>query len=232
MGLVVMGEGDHARPLLIHRISKGNAYQRQGGEPRLHLGFMVTSAEASSGTLPKWELPAAYDPSMPALLPADDTIISWTDPEIGTDIALSFQVSSLAAGAFLFCCPLHLTGPAAAVILKTPASLPVQEARGCNYIWEQVLHVQESSSPPHDDDNPGGGIDSALFGPRRLGGGGGLDDFDAAGPAGRYDGRGAGYGCEVFGSVEGSFAAELVQHITCNRCALLRLPVSPQRWVL
>lgn len=112
VGLVVMGEGDHARPLLIHRISKGNAYQRQG----------------------------------------DDTIISWTDPDIGTDIALSFQ-----------------------------------EARGCNYIWEQVLHVQESSSPPHDDGNPGGGIDSALFGPRRLGGGGGLDEFDAAGPAGRYD---------------------------------------------
>lgn len=31
---------------------------------------------------------------------ADDTIISWTDPEIGTDIALSFQASSRAkAGA-------------------------------------------------------------------------------------------------------------------------------------
>lgn len=34
-----------------------------------------------------------------------------------------------------------------------PATLPAccsacpQEARGCNYIWEQVLHVQESSSP-------------------------------------------------------------------------------------
>jgi hypothetical protein len=27
---------------------------------------------------------------------ADDTIITWTDPEIGTDIALSFQVRQLA----------------------------------------------------------------------------------------------------------------------------------------
>ena len=70
----------------------------------------------------------------------------------------------------------------------------MQEARGCNYIWEQVLHVQESSSPPHDDGSPGAGIDGALFGPRRLGGGGGMDDFDAAGPAGRYDGEGEGPG--------------------------------------
>ncbi len=31
VGLVVMGEGDRSRPLLIHRISKDNAYQRQGG---------------------------------------------------------------------------------------------------------------------------------------------------------------------------------------------------------
>lgn len=33
VGLVVMGEGEGARPLLIHRISKENQYQRQGGEP-------------------------------------------------------------------------------------------------------------------------------------------------------------------------------------------------------
>lgn len=32
VGLVVMGESHLSRPLLIHRISKGNAYQRQGGE--------------------------------------------------------------------------------------------------------------------------------------------------------------------------------------------------------
>lgn len=70
-----------------------------------------------------------------------------------------------------------------------PALLLLQEARGCNYIWEQVLHVQDSSSPPHDDGSPGAGIDGALFGPQRLGGGAGLDDFDPAGPAGRYDGE-------------------------------------------
>ncbi|KAL4418834.1 hypothetical protein ABPG77_004074 [Micractinium sp. CCAP 211/92] len=113
VGLVVMGESDHTRPLLVHRISKDNAYQRQG----------------------------------------DDTIITWTDPEIGTDIALSFQ-----------------------------------EARGCNYIWEQVLHVQESSSPRAVGN---GGHADAPYGPRRLGGPGGhLDDFDTAGPVGpggRFD---------------------------------------------
>lgn len=32
VGLVVLGESDHTRPLLVHRISKENAYQRQGGE--------------------------------------------------------------------------------------------------------------------------------------------------------------------------------------------------------
>ncbi len=32
VGLVVMGESGHTRPLLVHRISKENAYQRQGGE--------------------------------------------------------------------------------------------------------------------------------------------------------------------------------------------------------
>lgn len=37
----------------------------------------------------------------------DDTIITWSDPEVGTDIALSFQ-----------------------------------EARGCNYVWGQILEVQ------------------------------------------------------------------------------------------
>ncbi|PSC74221.1 Serine threonine-phosphatase 4 regulatory subunit 3 isoform B [Micractinium conductrix] len=113
VGLVVMGEGANMSPLLLHRISRENTYQRQG----------------------------------------DDTIITWTDPEIGTDIALSFQ-----------------------------------EARGCNYIWEQVLHVQESSSP-----RAGGGGDmaDAPYGPRRFGGGGPNEgDYDVAGPggpAGRYD---------------------------------------------
>ncbi|EFN53416.1 hypothetical protein CHLNCDRAFT_58505 [Chlorella variabilis] len=111
VGLVVMGEGEGARPLLIHRISKENQYQRQG----------------------------------------DDTIITWTDPEIGTDIALSFQ-----------------------------------EARGCNYIWEQVLHVQESSSPR-------GGSPGSPYGPRALGGGGQPDDFDVGGQ-GRYDEMGPGMG--------------------------------------
>ncbi|KAL4459208.1 hypothetical protein ABPG75_014073 [Micractinium tetrahymenae] len=117
VGLVVLGESDHTRPLLVHRISKDNAYQRQG----------------------------------------DDTIITWTDPEIGTDIALSFQ-----------------------------------EARGCNYIWEQVLHVQESSSPRAGLGGVGNvGHADAPYGPRRLGGPGGhLDDFDVAepvGPGGRFD---------------------------------------------
>lgn len=118
VGLVVMGENDHTRPLLIHRISKDNTYQRQG----------------------------------------DDTIITWTDSEIGTDIALSFQ-----------------------------------DPRGCNHIWEQVLHVQESSSPRGAGN---GDHADAPYGPRRLGDGAGMDDFDVGG---RYDDLG-GMGSEPSGS--------------------------------
>ena len=50
VGLVVVSEEDQ-QPLLVHRISREDIYQRQGG----------------------------------------DTIITWTDPDIHTDIALSFQ---------------------------------------------------------------------------------------------------------------------------------------------
>ncbi|EEH55088.1 uncharacterized protein MICPUCDRAFT_19362 [Micromonas pusilla CCMP1545] len=50
VGLVVVSEEDQ-QPLLVHRISREDIYQRQGG----------------------------------------DTIITWTDPDINTDIALSFQ---------------------------------------------------------------------------------------------------------------------------------------------
>ena len=50
VGLVVVSEEDQ-QPLLVHRISREDIYQRQGG----------------------------------------DTIITWTDPGIHTDIALSFQ---------------------------------------------------------------------------------------------------------------------------------------------
>ena len=44
VGLVVMGEGDQPRPLLIHRISPDNAYQRQGGERCLHTSSGVAYA--------------------------------------------------------------------------------------------------------------------------------------------------------------------------------------------
>ncbi|KAL4852743.1 Serine/threonine-protein phosphatase 4 regulatory subunit 3 [Chlorella vulgaris] len=108
VGLVVMGEGESPRPLLIHRITRDTTYQRQG----------------------------------------DDTIITWTDPEIGTDIALSFQ-----------------------------------EVRGCSYIWEQVLHVQESSgSSPRI--GPISGPPQSLSHVRSLGMSSAMDDFDTAG---RYE---------------------------------------------
>ncbi|KAI3423413.1 hypothetical protein D9Q98_010630 [Chlorella vulgaris] len=108
VGLVVMGEGESPRPLLIHRITRDTTYQRQG----------------------------------------DDTIITWTDPEIGTDIALSFQ-----------------------------------EVRGCSYIWEQVLHVQESSgSSPRI--RPISGPPQSLDHVRSLGMSSAMDDFDTAG---RYE---------------------------------------------
>lgn len=67
--------------------------------------------------------------------------------------------------------------------------ISLQEARGCNYIWEQVLHVQESSSP-RAGGGAGSGGDGGMYGPRRMGDAGTMDDFDVgmAGPAGRYDG--------------------------------------------
>ncbi len=48
------------------------------------------------------------------LLPADDTIISWTDLEIGTDIALSFQVSAPATLLLLPLLLMQCLGAAAA----------------------------------------------------------------------------------------------------------------------
>ena len=177
------------------------------GQNVVGLHFPVATAGSAS------EPHSATAPKLAEMhwLCADDTIISWTDPEIGTDIALSFQVGSRRRWP-LHCCRLAGAVPALGLLrcrsrlwhsarlaatqhslpaphAYSPALPPLQEARGCNYIWEQVLHVQESSSPPHDDGSPGAGIDGALFGPRRLGGGG-LDDFDPAGPAGRYDGEG------------------------------------------
>lgn len=77
VGLVVMGEGDAPRPLLIHRISRDNAYQRQGGACLAELCCALACAPskprcARTALLPPrccgqgraaWRLHAAVPPS-------------------------------------------------------------------------------------------------------------------------------------------------------------------------
>lgn len=77
VGLVVISEEDTHRTLLIHRISLDDIYQRQGGA-RPALGHQLRRPVTGRG-----------DTAGPAR--AEDTIITWSDAEIGTDIALSFQ---------------------------------------------------------------------------------------------------------------------------------------------
>lgn len=102
---------------------------------------------------------------------------------------LAVRYSCLPSGAALAGLQLKACPPS---LSFSPGCAP-QEARGCNYIWEQVLHVQESSSPRAVGN---GGHADAPYGPRRLGGPGGhLDDFDTAGPVGpggRFDGGSTG----------------------------------------
>lgn len=78
MGLVVISEEDTHRTLLIHRISLEDIYQRQGG------------ARLPCARLCAEDLRLQQALILGAVC-AEDTIITWSDPEIGTDIALSFQ---------------------------------------------------------------------------------------------------------------------------------------------
>ncbi len=71
-GLVVVSEDDH-RPLLLHRIAKEDIYHRRAGwwcTLFVHCWLHLVAPSQSSHT--------------------DDTIITWSDSNMGTDIALSF----------------------------------------------------------------------------------------------------------------------------------------------
>jgi protein phosphatase 4 regulatory subunit 3 len=71
---VVLAEDTH-KTLLAHRIcTDDDIYHRQGGQRPL------ISVLARGG----------LHPNSPLTL-ADDTIITWTDSDVGTDVALSFQ---------------------------------------------------------------------------------------------------------------------------------------------
>ena len=79
LGLVVLAEDTH-KTLLAHRIcTDDDIYHRQGARV---LGVISSFAAHSwHGT---WA-------QRPPPRPADDTIITWTDVDVGTDVALSFQ---------------------------------------------------------------------------------------------------------------------------------------------
>ena len=82
----MISEEDTHRTLLIHRVVFEDIYYRQGGESPVYsqLCWCLLCTFPSQFSLDTLRNSAAH---------ADDTIITWSDPEIGTDIALSFQES-------------------------------------------------------------------------------------------------------------------------------------------
>ena len=97
-GLVVIAEEDLSKTLLIHKISADNNYQQSGGActglwglaPLLH---QVCSNQASSLPVMRacvWGS-TLIACSLTLVACAEDTIITWTDSDIGVDVALSFQ---------------------------------------------------------------------------------------------------------------------------------------------
>ena len=85
MGLVVIGE-ESGKPLLIHRIGDRPIYARQGGEGCGGIGGYHETPPAQ--LILYFRVCQQPPPSRPS---AGDTIISWTDQEIHTDLALSFE---------------------------------------------------------------------------------------------------------------------------------------------
>lgn len=93
-GLVVISEED-TRTLLIHRLCPDDIYQRQGGAWRGVAGVAVAVGLVRGGSKAGrgggGPAPASLAARPPRSPPSDDTIITWPDPALGTDIALSFQ---------------------------------------------------------------------------------------------------------------------------------------------
>jgi protein phosphatase-4 regulatory subunit 3 len=105
-GLVVVGEGEReGHVLLVHRITRACSYTRQGGALRRFRIALIDALPVAHLAAARRPLshPAARPPSLlisrspaPALSPApapsaEDTIITWSDAEAGTDVALSFE---------------------------------------------------------------------------------------------------------------------------------------------
>lgn len=76
--------------LMVHRILQDDSYNRQGPGPK--------QQQQQHSSRQQRPLSAAAACTRTILLSfivllkhADETIITWTDPDIGTDVALSFQ---------------------------------------------------------------------------------------------------------------------------------------------
>jgi protein phosphatase-4 regulatory subunit 3 len=73
-GLVVISEEPDGNTLLIHRISKEDIYNRTGG---MCMFPAISDLQWSIDQQP--------------FLNAEMTIINWHDPDVNTDVAISFQ---------------------------------------------------------------------------------------------------------------------------------------------
>ena len=84
VGLVIIAEND-TRTLLIHRISFDDIYQRQGGWLQAFcislICFIVIAKAVQTADVQRSR----------RCCRTEDTIITWMDAELETDIALSFQ---------------------------------------------------------------------------------------------------------------------------------------------
>ena len=77
----MISEDQDTRTLLIHEIQSQDIYQRQGGILCLRISCYMHDIIAYPFHF--W--------CHTKLLHAEETIITWSDAEIGTDVALSFQ---------------------------------------------------------------------------------------------------------------------------------------------
>lgn len=85
---MVLGEENH-RTLLVHRVSHEDIYHRQGEVARRRRGGASLGERARARSRPLSNSPAQKNP--PPKTTTDDTIITWTDADLATDVALSFQ---------------------------------------------------------------------------------------------------------------------------------------------
>lgn len=88
VGLVVIGE-ESQKMLMVHRILHEDIYNRQGTLQAPCCWCTLTCTWGPVDDLSVLASVLSKTPTCSVL--ADETIITWTDPDIGTDVALSFQ---------------------------------------------------------------------------------------------------------------------------------------------